>query len=74
MKIWEYCTVTIDPSWIYVYSHELSGHKTIKLQHNRLNIDHHRLMAELGSNGWELVSVTVDERFTNLYFKRPLEQ
>ena len=71
MRRWEYCEVDFDGKLTYAYFYDEAGDYIDKpTKHKRLGI----LLAQLGHDGWEIVSAWWRSRKEVTYvLKRPLE-
>jgi hypothetical protein len=74
VKRWEYCDVTWRPDELIVTSCSVDEEPVVETYDS---INWPQVLAQMGADGWELVSTTaspvgVHEYY--FYFKRPLEQ
>jgi hypothetical protein len=71
MQQWEYCLIAYTDNYSlpsYLRSYQASGGTTDHLEKDAVAAK----LADLGRQGWELVSVVASGYYTNYYFKRPL--
>ena len=69
MQKWEYCAIKTDAGLKYFRAE--GGHTIEKYEEKNIDVVH-RSIAQLGSDGWELVShSTLPDGSGVYYFKRP---
>jgi len=80
---WEYCAIVLGEAqwWVAILSARAPGYSEIKIQQDKSKGDTsrqqalYRTIADLGSDGWEMVGEWVDPNIAQgklIFFKRPL--